>query len=59
MPDISMCMNETCKSKKQCYRYTATPTEGQQSYSGFKVEQGNERCASFISNTFGNDKKEL
>lgn len=56
MPDISMCMNEACKSKLDCYRYTATPTDGMQAYSGFKVEEGDARCGSFISNTSGNDK---
>lgn len=32
MPDISMCRGEGCPKKDQCYRYTAKPTPGRQSY---------------------------
>lgn len=27
MPDISMCSNKKCKFKKDCYRFTAKPSE--------------------------------
>lgn len=40
MPDISMCMNETCPIKKSCYRYTATPSEHWQSYGSFVWKDG-------------------
>jgi hypothetical protein len=36
MPDISMCMNETCPLRKGCYRFTATPDEYRQSYAMFE-----------------------
>ena len=32
MPDISMCNNKDCKSRKTCYRYMAPPSEFMQSY---------------------------
>ena len=32
MPDITMCKDEECPSKEQCYRYRATPTPEHQSY---------------------------
>ncbi len=34
MPDISMCQNEKCKLKMECYRYMAKPS-GRQSYADF------------------------
>ena len=34
MPDISMCANEMCKRRSECYRYTATPSD-YQSYMEF------------------------
>ena len=32
MPDITMCTGEGCKKRERCYRFTATPTPGRQSY---------------------------
>ena len=32
MPDISMCNNEECVQKLNCYRYRAVPNEYSQSY---------------------------
>lgn len=29
MPDISMCSNEACERKKDCYRYVAIPSSWQ------------------------------
>ena len=37
MPDISLCKNESCPLKDNCYRYTATPGE-YQSYAEFEWE---------------------
>jgi len=43
MPDITMCDNDECTLKKQCYRFMARPTKGWQAYSNF--EQGeNGKC---------------
>jgi hypothetical protein len=39
MPDISMCQNEGCPLKKKCYRYTATPSVGLQTYGWFKPDE--------------------
>jgi hypothetical protein len=38
MPDISMCSNDTCPLKDNCYRHTATPNEYRQSYAKFEWE---------------------
>lgn len=32
MPDITMCHGDTCKDRATCYRATATPTPGRQSW---------------------------
>ena len=42
MPDISMCKNDKCKFKKDCYRFTAKPSEFMQTYGDFncKVKPG-------------------
>jgi len=32
MPDISLCRNEECKKKRECYRYMAIPRAFWQSY---------------------------
>jgi len=42
--DITMCMNENCKVKEQCYRYTAKPDKWQ-SYAMFSTEE--EKCGYF------------
>jgi hypothetical protein len=36
MPDISLCKNEDCPLRENCYRYTATPGEFMQSYASFE-----------------------
>ena len=38
MPDISMCNNKKCKFKKECYRFTATPSEVYQTYAEFNCK---------------------
>ena len=40
MPDITMCKNEACPKKEECYRYKANPSE-QQSYAEFDSERDN------------------
>lgn len=44
MPDISMCKNNTCPSRKSCYRHTATPNPNRQTYNLFEVEKGKDKC---------------
>jgi hypothetical protein len=58
MPDISLCLNEDCKLKMKCYRYTATPNEWRQSYTFFKPDSENS-CQYFLPQTKTqiNDKK--
>ena len=36
MPDIAMCKNETCKLKKECYRYMVEPSKYRQTYADIK-----------------------
>lgn len=48
MPDISMCFNEDCPSNVFCYRYMAIPNKGCQTYSAYDVEEGEEKCDSFL-----------
>lgn len=47
MPDISMCLTHTCKSKFKCYRYMAEASEFNQSYSLFDPG-GDDRCDYFF-----------
>ena len=49
MPDISMCTNEACVDKKQCYRYTATPSSWQ-SFMKFDGPSGDSPCSAFWQN---------
>lgn len=35
MPDISMCRNERCDKKKECYRFMAIPYRRWQTYTLF------------------------
>ena len=46
MPDISMCMHDTCPSKEKCYRYKAVPN-GYQSYSNFQNDPNKVKCDHF------------
>ena len=43
-PDISMCANEVCAKKLDCYRFIATPNPHRQTYAGFDADD----CESYI-----------
>jgi hypothetical protein len=47
MPDISMCDNDACPSRRLCYRYMADPDEYMQSYCNFTVYENRDKCESF------------
>ena len=47
MPDISMCLNETCPDRRLCYRFMAVPDPNRQSYGDFAPEPEAMRCESF------------
>lgn len=51
MPDITMCINEDCKVKTRCHRYTAKPTPGRQSYSLYTWDDTG--CDHFLPNGGG------
>jgi hypothetical protein len=38
MPDIAMCQNKECKFKKDCYRFTAKPSDFMQTYGEFNCK---------------------
>ena len=41
MPDISMCANDSCKARLDCYRFTANPNGQYQSYAQFTPKDDN------------------
>jgi len=47
MPDISMCANQTCPKRNECYRFTATPSPYRQSYASFQPKPGDSQCEYF------------
>lgn len=49
MPDISLCINEKCTIKKNCYRHTAKPSEIWQSVIHFEQNK-DKTCDHFIDN---------
>jgi hypothetical protein len=48
MPDISMCLITSCRSRHSCYRCVATPSETTQAYSNFKPGPRGEKCRYYI-----------
>lgn len=50
MPDISMCANQNCPKRNECYRYTATPNPLRQSYGDFLPKPGDDQCEYFWPN---------
>ena len=49
MPDISMCKNDKCPSKEECYRYRAIPSDVRQLYGGFTLEKSKNKCDYYMS----------
>lgn len=47
MPDISMCANDSCPSRNECYRFRAIPNEHRQSYQQYSPKEGEDRCDDF------------
>ena len=52
MPDISMCADESCPSKMQCYRYFVNLAEPGETYTvhDFGAVRQGDKCDSFIPN---------
>lgn len=46
MPDISMCKDNSCPSRKRCYRWMAVPAPIQ-SYMDFKCPPNEDKCDDF------------
>ena len=51
MPDISMCLDHKCPSRKSCYRYTAKPCKHGQSYAQFRRIVYADKCANYWPRT--------
>ena len=39
MPDISMCDNNACPVRNDCYRFRAIPNEYRQTYADFQLDR--------------------
>jgi len=51
MVDISMCGNEKCPRRKNCYRFTAEPNQHWQTYGSFPAEGDSfDECEYFWNN---------
>ncbi len=48
MPDISMCRNLKCPSRKKCYRYRAIPNDGRQFYGSHVSKDKDLKCGFFL-----------
>jgi hypothetical protein len=46
MPDIAMCVNDSCILNCDCYRYQATPSQFRQSYGTFQPI--NDKCDAYL-----------
>lgn len=55
MADITMCGNKTCPLRARCYRFTAIPTPGWQSYADYMPMNG--KCDGFWDNSGRRDLK--
>jgi hypothetical protein len=61
MPDISMCADDECPSRAECYRHKASgtvPSEYQQAFTDFQRQPKDQRCAQFWPNATGRALKE-
>ena len=47
MPDISLCKNNNCTLRVNCFRFLAEPNEYRQSYGSFEPNENNE-CSNFV-----------
>lgn len=47
MPDITMCMNNTCAKRNDCFRFFAFPNPHNQAYQFFMPEENGE-CEFYI-----------
>lgn len=48
MPDIALCSNETCPSRKTCYRHEAKSAGCWQAYAAFVVHEGRDKCEDYM-----------
>lgn len=58
MPDLTLCQNNSCPMKKNCYRYMAEPDPYMQSYSEFEYvdEKGKPFKCSYLMPIRPHDK---
>jgi len=48
MPDITMCTNESCELRNECFRFRAEPNEYRQSYFMTNPQPVNGECDDFM-----------
>ena len=48
MPDITMCTNNSCVLRNECFRFRADPNPYRQSYFAENPEPINEKCEHFM-----------
>jgi len=48
MPDIAMCANDRCPSRKKCYRHEGKANRNWQVWMDFVPPGGRDRCDSFL-----------
>ena len=53
MPDITMCLNDGCPLRNDCYRFMAEPNEYRQSYARFECSEKAEHFLEMIKPVCG------
>ncbi len=48
MSDITLCTNQTCPSREECYRFKSAPNPFVQAYGKMQPKEGEDRCAFFM-----------
>lgn len=56
MPDISMCGDENCPLKSECFRFRCIPSEFGQSYFGESPYDEEEKTCDFFAGILGGDR---
>lgn len=59
MADITICTNESCPQKDNCFRYCAMPLLENQYYDCFHYDYKKKVCDFFIEKVYPPDKEEL
>lgn len=55
MPDITMCKDERCPFKRECFRFTAYPSEFQSYFTDSPYKVKKNKCEYYMAKLFAND----